>query len=244
MRPACRAGGPTPTTCPRRWPTWPSARRSSWSSGGGVPSVSCWPEGRDPGLEAKPVLARVRSDGPLLGDLWRRLALHVAEHYLAPPGLVVRAMLPPGTLERIALVAPWAPSEMARAPPGRRAAAIDWRALVRRSAGCTAAASRSTTCRPQPAGPRLLRDASSAGGARPAAPGVAHPGVHGSAAAGALGRHHPGRARDCRGAVRGGRPTGPPWVPVNRPSCASSRTLPTTVRRPRRGSGSVTAPER
>ncbi len=35
--------------------------------------------------------------------LWRRLALHVAGHYLAPPGLVVRAMLPPGTLERIAL---------------------------------------------------------------------------------------------------------------------------------------------
>jgi primosomal protein N' len=62
-------------------------------------------EGVDPGLESKPVLARVRSDGPLLGDLWRRLALHVAEHYLAPPGLVVRAMLPPGTLERIALFA-------------------------------------------------------------------------------------------------------------------------------------------
>jgi primosomal protein N' (replication factor Y) len=58
-----------------------------------------------PDLEAKPLLARVRSDGPLLGDLGRRLALHVAGHYLAPPGLVVRAMLPPGTLERIVLVA-------------------------------------------------------------------------------------------------------------------------------------------
>jgi primosomal protein N' (replication factor Y) len=62
-------------------------------------------EGSDPGLEAKPLLARVRSDGPLLGDLGRRLALHVAQYYLAPPGLVVRAMLPPGTLERIALFA-------------------------------------------------------------------------------------------------------------------------------------------
>jgi primosomal protein N' (replication factor Y) len=56
-----------------------------------------------PGVEAKPLLARVRSDGPLLGDLGRRLALHVAAHYLAPPSVVVRAMLPPGTLERIAL---------------------------------------------------------------------------------------------------------------------------------------------
>jgi len=58
-----------------------------------------------PPVEAKPLLARVRSDGALLGPLWRRLARHVAEHYLAPPGLVVRAMLPPGTLERIELYA-------------------------------------------------------------------------------------------------------------------------------------------
>jgi primosomal protein N' (replication factor Y) len=58
-----------------------------------------------PAVEAKPLLARVRSDGPLLGPLGRRLARHVAEHYLAPPGLVVRAMLPPGTLERIELFA-------------------------------------------------------------------------------------------------------------------------------------------
>ena len=62
-------------------------------------------EAEAPLMEAKPLLARVRSDGPLLGDLWRRLARHVADHYLAPPGLVVRAMLPPGWLERIALVA-------------------------------------------------------------------------------------------------------------------------------------------
>ncbi len=60
-------------------------------------------QGEAPPAEAKPLLARVRSDGPLLGPLSRRVARHVAEHYLAPPGLVVRAMLPPGTLERIEL---------------------------------------------------------------------------------------------------------------------------------------------
>ena len=58
-----------------------------------------------PEMATKPLLAQVRSDGPLLGELWRDLARHVAEHYLAPPGLVVRAMLPPGTLERIELFA-------------------------------------------------------------------------------------------------------------------------------------------
>jgi len=59
----------------------------------------------EPPMEAKPVLARVRSDGPLLGPLWQALVRHVAEHYLAPPGMVVRAVLPPGTLERIELQA-------------------------------------------------------------------------------------------------------------------------------------------
>ncbi|MFV2065034.1 MAG: hypothetical protein ACC726_16210, partial [Chloroflexota bacterium] len=58
-----------------------------------------------PEIDTKPLLARVRSDGPLLGELRRRLAIHVSDHYLAPPGLVVRAMLPPGLLERIELFA-------------------------------------------------------------------------------------------------------------------------------------------
>ena len=58
-----------------------------------------------PPVEAKPLLARVRADRALLGPLARRLAGHVSEHYLAPPGLVVRAMLPPGMLERIELYA-------------------------------------------------------------------------------------------------------------------------------------------
>ena len=62
-------------------------------------------EGVRPEMETKPLLARVRSDGPLLGGLWRRLATHVASYYLAPPGMVVRAMLPPGMLERIELFA-------------------------------------------------------------------------------------------------------------------------------------------
>ncbi len=58
-----------------------------------------------PDRPTKPVLARVRSDGPLLTPLQARLAIHVAEHYLAPAAMVVRQMLPPGELERIELVA-------------------------------------------------------------------------------------------------------------------------------------------
>ncbi|HEV7810482.1 MAG TPA: hypothetical protein VGO64_07775, partial [Candidatus Limnocylindrales bacterium] len=57
------------------------------------------------GVAAKPILSRVRSDGPLLPPLTLRLAAWIADHYLAPPALVVRAMLPPGFLERLELVA-------------------------------------------------------------------------------------------------------------------------------------------
>jgi primosomal protein N' (replication factor Y) len=49
----------------------------------------------------KPVLARVRSDGPLLPPLQLELARHIAGHYLAPAALVVRAMLAPDALERL-----------------------------------------------------------------------------------------------------------------------------------------------
>jgi len=62
-------------------------------------------EASEPDRPVKPLLARVRSDGPLLGELARQLARHIADHYLAPPGIVVRAMLPPGLLERVELVA-------------------------------------------------------------------------------------------------------------------------------------------
>jgi primosomal protein N' (replication factor Y) len=51
--------------------------------------------------EVKPVLAAVRSDGALLARLQVELARHISDHYLAPPALVVRAMLAPGMLERV-----------------------------------------------------------------------------------------------------------------------------------------------
>jgi primosomal protein N' (replication factor Y) len=59
----------------------------------------------EPTVETKPLLARVRTDGPLLPPLQLALARHIAEHYLAPPALVIRQLLPPGLLERVELVA-------------------------------------------------------------------------------------------------------------------------------------------
>jgi primosomal protein N' (replication factor Y) len=56
-------------------------------------------------VATKPIVDRVRADGPLLPPLTVRLARWIAEHYLAPPALVLRAMLPPGLLERLELVA-------------------------------------------------------------------------------------------------------------------------------------------
>ena len=44
----------------------------------------------------KPIVDRVRADGPLLPPLTLSLARWIAEHYLAPPALVIRSMLPPG----------------------------------------------------------------------------------------------------------------------------------------------------
>ncbi len=69
-------------------------------------------EGR-PGVATKPVLERVRADGPLLPPLSLALARWVADEYLAPPALVVRAMLPPGLLERLELVAELRPDAAA-----------------------------------------------------------------------------------------------------------------------------------
>jgi primosomal protein N' (replication factor Y) len=62
-------------------------------------------EGHDPRRDTKPLLDRVRAGGPLLPEIGARLARFIAEHYLAPPGMVVRQMLAPGALERIELVA-------------------------------------------------------------------------------------------------------------------------------------------
>jgi len=61
----------------------------------------------------KPLADRVRADGPLLPPLTLALARWVAEHYLAPPALVIRAMLPPGLLERLELVAERTPQPVA-----------------------------------------------------------------------------------------------------------------------------------
>ena len=55
----------------------------------------------EPDRELKPILARVRSDGPLLAPLQVELCRFIATHYLAPPALVLHAMLAPGMLERV-----------------------------------------------------------------------------------------------------------------------------------------------
>jgi len=74
------------------------------------------------GIVAKPVAGRVRADGPLLPPLALALAGWIADHYLAPPALVLRAMLPPGLLERLELLA----ERTAAAPrPGLAAAERD-----------------------------------------------------------------------------------------------------------------------
>ena len=65
----------------------------------------------DAGLETKDVAERVRADGPLLPPLTLGLAGWIASHYLVPPALVLRAMLPPGMLERLELVVERTPAE-------------------------------------------------------------------------------------------------------------------------------------
>ena len=57
------------------------------------------------GIVAKPIASRVRADGPLLPPLALAFAGWITDHYLAPPALVLRAMLPPGLLERLELLA-------------------------------------------------------------------------------------------------------------------------------------------
>ena len=64
---------------------------------------------RVPAAAPRPIVDRVRADGPLLPQLGLQLAAWIAAHYLAPAALVIRAMLPPGLLERLELVAERAP---------------------------------------------------------------------------------------------------------------------------------------
>jgi primosomal protein N' (replication factor Y) len=80
--------------------------------------------GHPPAAAPRPVVARVRADGPLLPLLSLRLGGWIAAHYLAPPALVFRAMLPPGLLERLELMAerlPF-PEEVAVERPGQGSA--------------------------------------------------------------------------------------------------------------------------
>ncbi|HLY12922.1 MAG TPA: hypothetical protein VKR24_01125, partial [Candidatus Limnocylindrales bacterium] len=62
------------------------------------------------GVKLKPVVDRVRADGPLLPALSLELARWISAHYLAPTAFVLRAMLPPGMLERLELVAELRPN--------------------------------------------------------------------------------------------------------------------------------------
>jgi primosomal protein N' (replication factor Y) len=65
------------------------------------------------GIDPRPIIDRVRADGPLLPPLALALAAWIADHYLAPPAMVIRSMLPPGLLERLELVAERTPSTSA-----------------------------------------------------------------------------------------------------------------------------------
>jgi primosomal protein N' (replication factor Y) len=64
------------------------------------------------GIDAKPLAARVRADGPLLPPLSLSLARWIAGHYLVAPALVLRAMLPPRMLERLELVVERTPASV------------------------------------------------------------------------------------------------------------------------------------
>ncbi|MES1239421.1 MAG: hypothetical protein ABUL57_01015, partial [Chloroflexota bacterium] len=63
------------------------------------------------GVTAKPIVDRIRADGPLLPGLSMRLAAWISDRYLAPPAITLRAMLPPGLLERLELVAERRPDD-------------------------------------------------------------------------------------------------------------------------------------
>jgi primosomal protein N' len=69
----------------------------------GTAAASDAVDGAQPTL--RPVAARIRSDGPLLPPLTLALAEWIGDRYLAPLATVIRAMLPPGMLERLELVA-------------------------------------------------------------------------------------------------------------------------------------------
>ena len=143
-------------------------RRSSWASpsscrsaaAGGRRSGSCsaGSAARRAARALKPVAARVRSDGPLLPPLSLGSAARIADRYLAPLAVVIRAMLPPGMLERLELVAEVTP---ARRGPAR---ALDARPGAASSSTC------STSSRAARAPSATLVDARGPGGPAAAAP--------------------------------------------------------------------------
>jgi primosomal protein N' (replication factor Y) (superfamily II helicase) len=81
---------------------------------------------RPPAAAPRPIVDRIRADGPLLPPLGLQLAAWIADHYLAPAALVIRSMLPPGLLERLELVAELAPT----GPAGGSAAEAQDRAIT------------------------------------------------------------------------------------------------------------------
>ena len=82
-----------------------------------------WAEARPDTV--KPLLERVRSDGPLLPPLTLELAGWISSHFLAPPSAVVRSMLPPRMLERLELVAERIPERGRESSEAGRGSAPD-----------------------------------------------------------------------------------------------------------------------
>jgi primosomal protein N' (replication factor Y) (superfamily II helicase) len=81
-----------------------------------------------PVAELRPIAARIRSDGPLLPPLTLAFADALARRYLAPLAVVIRAMLPPGMLERLELMAEVTPAgetRIALEDPGLVPAELD-----------------------------------------------------------------------------------------------------------------------
>ena len=68
--------------------------------------------------DAKPILARIRADGPLLPRLTLDFARWISEEYLAPPAATLRSMVPPGMLEKLELVAELLPFDGSDASTG------------------------------------------------------------------------------------------------------------------------------
>ncbi len=106
----------------------------------------------------KPVLARVRADGPLLPPLTLAFARWIAAEYLAPPAAVIRSMLPPGVLERLELI-------VERTPPGNAGAVAGAAEGAPMAAGPTTevAAEKDLLGRLED-GPRAVRDLEGADG--------------------------------------------------------------------------------